>query len=88
MLADRALSCIMIETDGDCRRAISWMIEAGATGIWPLECTNGQNVIDVRNAYPNLQIFRGIDHAVPHDVSFDAYRYYRDRLRNSIEKYG
>ena len=115
MLAEHELSCIMMETDGDCRQAVPWMIEAGATGIWPFECTNGQNVVDVRKEYPDLQIFRGIDkkivasgvrgaideelesklpfmltrggylpgfdHAVPHDVSFDSYRYYRERLR-------
>jgi len=55
------ISCICVKTDGDCREAIPWMLETGVTGIWPFECTNGQNIIEIRKRYPRLQIFRGID---------------------------
>ena len=105
---------VMLHTDGDFRSLIPLILEAGVTGVHPFETTNGQNVVDIRKAYPRLQIFGGIDkralesgpaeidrelarrdipfmvsqggfipyvdHAVPPDVSWDNYSYYRRRL--------
>ena len=105
---------VMLHTDGDFRPLIPLILEAGVTGVHPFEVTNGQNVLDVRKAYPHLQIFGGIDkqalargpaaidrelaqkdipfmvsqsgyipyvdHAVPPDVSWENYCYYRRRL--------
>ena len=52
---------IMMHTDGDCRPLIPLFVEAGANGVHPFEVTNGQTIVEVREAYPDLIIFGGID---------------------------
>jgi hypothetical protein len=105
---------VMLHTDGDFRPLIPLLLEAGVTGVHPFEVTNGQSIVEVRKAYPRLQIFGGInkqalergkedidaelarlqipwmvsqggwipyvDHAVPPDVSWANFSYYRRRL--------
>jgi uroporphyrinogen decarboxylase len=52
---------IALETDGDCRPVIPLLLDAGITAIWPFEVTNGQNIVEVRKAFPELGIFGGLD---------------------------
>ena len=52
---------IMMHTDGDCRSLLPLFVEAGANGVHPFEVTNGQNIVEVRDAFPDLLIFGGID---------------------------
>jgi len=52
---------IMMHTDGDCRPLLPMFIEAGANGVHPFEVTNGQNIVEVREEYPELILFGGID---------------------------
>lgn len=52
---------ILMHTDGDCRPLIPLFIEAGVTGAHPFEVTNGQDIVEVRKAFPRFHIFGGID---------------------------
>ena len=52
---------IMIHTDGDCRPLLPLFVEAGANGVHPFEVTNGQDIVEVRDAFPDMLIFGGID---------------------------
>ena len=52
---------IMMHTDGDCRSLIPMFIEAGANAVHPFEVTNGQSIVEVREEYPDLIMFGGID---------------------------
>lgn len=61
VLRSYGVPVIMMHTDGDCRSLIPLFIEAGANGVHPFEVTNGQTVVEVRDAYPDLIIFGGID---------------------------
>ena len=60
-LADHGVDIILYETDGDCRPIIPVLLESGVTGLWPFECTNGQDILDVGREYPELQVFCGLD---------------------------
>ena len=52
---------IALETDGDCRPLIRLLLDAGISALWPFEVTNGQNIVEVREAFPALGIFGGLD---------------------------
>ena len=61
LMRSYGVPAIIVHTDGDCRKLIPEFIEAGATGLHPWEVTNGQNIVDVREAFPQFQIFGGIN---------------------------
>ena len=61
LMRSYGVPAIIVHTDGDCRRLIREFIEAGVTGVHPWEVTNGQNIVDVRKAFPRFHIFGGID---------------------------
>ena len=61
VLRSYGVPVIMMHTDGDCRPLIPLFVEAGANGVHPFEVTNGQSIVEVRDAYPDLLIFGGID---------------------------
>jgi uroporphyrinogen decarboxylase len=52
---------ILLDTDGDCRPLIPIFVEGGITGLYPWEVTSGQNIVEVRRAFPRLQISGGLD---------------------------
>ena len=55
------VNIIFLDTDGDCRPLIPVFLEGGITGLYPWEATSGQNIVDVRQAFPNLQMSGGLD---------------------------
>ncbi len=59
-LKSKGVKNIMIDTDGDCRELIPLFLEAGITGIYPLEVSAGIDLIKLRNMYPRLQMMGGI----------------------------
>lgn len=111
------IKIILVDTDGDCNILIPLFIEAGVTGLYPMESSAGMDILAVRKKYPNLQIMGGIskyavasgkeeidkmlisveelikiggyipyvDHSVPPSVSWDAFKYYREKLNTIIE---
>lgn len=60
-LRDRGVKHIWVDTDGDCWKLIPLLTEGGVTGIYPMEVRAGMNVLEVREAFPKLQIMGGID---------------------------
>ncbi|MDD5660017.1 MAG: uroporphyrinogen decarboxylase family protein [Actinomycetota bacterium] len=109
---------ILVDCDGFIGELIPLWIEAGVTGIFPIEAVN--DVSEIRQRYPKLQLMGGIDkkflfkeskrneidtglektrkildqggyiphidHAVSEDVTWDNFRYYREKLNDIIDK--
>ena len=61
LLRAYGVTVIMMHTDGDCRPLIPLFFQAGANAVHPCEVTNGQSIVEIREAYPDLLIFGGID---------------------------
>lgn len=60
-LRDSGVEVILVDTDGDLSKLTSLFIEGGVTGIYPWEVNAGMDVVEVRKAYPRLQMLGGID---------------------------
>ena len=61
LLRDRGVRHIFLDTDGNCWSLISLFIEGGITGMYPFEANAGMDVVEVREAFPRLQMLGGID---------------------------
>jgi hypothetical protein len=59
-LKARGVEVILVDTDGDCRELIPLFLEAGVTGLYPMEVSAGMDVVAARKAYPQLQMMGGI----------------------------
>jgi hypothetical protein len=51
----------IVDTDGDCNILIPLFMEAGVTGMYPFEVQAGMDILKVRQEYPTLQIWGGLD---------------------------
>ncbi len=112
----KGVSHIFVDCDGLITELIPLWLEAGVTGIFPVEAVN--DITDIRRKYPGLGLLGGIDkrplinggrdeidrelerirpllaeggyiphidHAVPQDISWKNFVYYRERLNRIIE---
>jgi hypothetical protein len=61
LFRDHGIRTIFVDTDGDCRKLIPCFVKGGVTGLFPFEVTNGQDIRDVAEAFPRLQIGGGLD---------------------------
>ena len=61
IMKDYGVMSVMVHCDGDMRPIMPLLIESGATGLHPVEVTNGQTVVEIRETYPRFQIFGGLD---------------------------
>lgn len=61
---DYGVENVLVDTDGDCWKLIPLFIEGGVTGMYPMEVQSGMDVVEVRRAFPRLQILGGIDKRV------------------------
>ena len=119
-LREHGIDIIFVDTDGDCRLLIPGFLEAGVTGLYPLEVRAGMDIVELRKQYPRLLMQGGIDktkvaegrraidveleaklpfmlsrggyipfcdHMVPPDVPWDNFLYYRERVRQYVERY-
>ena len=59
-LKSKGVNIILVDTDGNCSELIPLFLEAGITGLYPMEVSAGMDVISARRKYPNLQIMGGI----------------------------
>jgi len=59
-LRDRGVDNIIVDTDGDIWKLLPLFVEGGVTGLYPFEVNAGMNVLEVREAYPRLQMLGGI----------------------------
>jgi len=59
-LKSRGVPNIHVDTDGNCQQLIPFFLDAGVTGLYPMEVSAGMDVVAARRAYPHLQIMGGI----------------------------
>ena len=116
-LKSKGVNIILLDTDGNCSELIPLFLDAGITGLWPMEVSAGMDVVEARKKYPSLQIMGGIpkldismgkekideflepvswllkqggyipfgDHSIPPSVSWENFKYYRDKLNHIID---
>ena len=61
LLRDHGVEHRIVDSDGDNWKLIPLFIEAGATGLGPMEVAAGMDVVALREAFPRLQMVGGID---------------------------
>ena len=59
-LKSKGVDIILVDTDGNCADLIPLFLEAGATGLYPMEVSAGMDVVKARKDFPELQIMGGI----------------------------
>jgi len=59
-LKQHGVKTIFVDTDGDCFELIPLFIEAGVTGMYPIEASCGMDLRRVRSTFPHLQLMGGI----------------------------
>lgn len=112
----KGVSQVFVDCDGLIDELIPIWIEAGVSGVFPIEAVN--DIVEIREKYPGLNLLGGvdkrplingnredidrelerirpllpeggyiphIDHAVPEDISWNNFRYYREQLNNIID---
>jgi uroporphyrinogen decarboxylase len=61
-LKSNGIRHIIVDSDGDMRKIIPNFINVGITAMYPWECTNGQDIRDIRKKYgKKLGIIGGLD---------------------------
>ncbi|UCF95924.1 MAG: hypothetical protein JSV89_12130 [Spirochaetaceae bacterium] len=60
-LKDKGVRVILVDSDGNLEQLIPLFLEAGLTGVWPIEVRAGNDLLEIRRRYPRLQIQGGID---------------------------
>ncbi|MCL5072863.1 MAG: hypothetical protein M1308_18500 [Actinobacteria bacterium] len=115
-LKNKGLKDFVVDTDGNVSELIPLFLEVGMTGMYPFEVQAGNDILEIRKKYPNLQIFGGIDknklaidksaidnelvkvkemiklggyipyadHLIPPNVSWENFKYYRNKLKEII----
>lgn len=59
-LKAHGVNIIFIDTDGYCADLIPIFLEAGVTGMYPIEVSCGMDLVKVRREFPKLQLMGGI----------------------------
>jgi uroporphyrinogen decarboxylase len=60
-LKGKGVEIIIVDSDGNLDELIPLFLEAGLTGIWPIEVQAGNDLLEIRRRYPQLRIQGGID---------------------------
>lgn len=60
-LTERDIKMMLVDPDGNLDRLIPLFLEAGLTGVWPIEVQAGNDLLEIRRHYPRLQLQGGID---------------------------
>jgi len=61
IMREYGVPSVVIHTDGDVRPLMPLFVESGVTGLHPFEVTNGQDIVEIRKAFPRFQIFGGLN---------------------------
>jgi uroporphyrinogen decarboxylase len=61
VLRDHGVQTLIVDSDGNNWDLIPLFMEAGVTGLGPMEVAADMNVVEVRRTFPQLQIIGGID---------------------------
>jgi uroporphyrinogen decarboxylase len=75
MLHDHGVKIIFVDTDGNFWKLIPHFLEAGVTGIFPVEVAAGMEMTELRKTHPTLQLIGGVDKQVLFNESekIDSY---------------
>jgi uroporphyrinogen-III decarboxylase len=57
----RGIEVIMVDSDGDVRQLIPLWLDAGLTGVYPMEVQAGMDVVEVFRQYPQMMVRGGCD---------------------------
>ena len=60
-LRDNGVEHIHLDTDGNCWKLIPLFVEGGMTGVYPWEVQSGMDIVEVRKAFPKLEMLGGLD---------------------------
>ena len=58
---ERFLAVMVFQQVAPPKRLLPLFVEGGVTGVYPFEVMSGMNVVEVRRAFPTLQILGGLD---------------------------
>ena len=61
MLRDHGVKNMIVDSDGNNWELIPHFMDGGVTGMGPMEVAAGMEVVELRRAFPRLQIIGGID---------------------------
>ena len=61
MLQDHGVRIVFVDSDGNVWKLLPSFLEAGVTGLGPMEVAAGMDVAEVRQAFPRLQMLGGVD---------------------------
>ena len=61
MLKDHGIPVIVVDSDGNVDQLIPLFLESGLTGMFPFEVQAGNDIVAIREQYPKMHIFGGID---------------------------
>lgn len=120
-LRENGVHNFCVDSDGNCEELIPLFLEVGMTAILPFEVQAGNDIVEIRKNYPQLQIYGGIDknaiargkqaidveleaklpsllkqggyipfadHLIPPNVSWENFRYYRQRVKELVIDFG
>ncbi len=119
-LRGKGVDIILVDTDGNIEKLIPQFLEAGVTGMYPMETSAGMDVVKLRKQYPRFQMMGGVpkydmalgpqrieefltpvaallkhggyvptgDHCISPGVSWEQFKYYRNRLNEIIDANG
>ena len=59
-LKAHGVTTIFVDTDGECTDLIPLFMDAGITGLYPMEASCGVDIVKVRKRYPTLQLMGGV----------------------------
>ena len=59
-LKGHGVDVILVDTDGQCEELIPLFLEAGVTGLYPMEVSTGMDVVAARKSFPQLQMMGGV----------------------------
>jgi uroporphyrinogen decarboxylase len=59
-LRGKGVDIILVDTDGNIEALIPQFLEAGVTGMYPMETTAGMDVVKLRKQYPKFQMMGGV----------------------------
>ena len=60
-LNGKGVRIILVDSVGNLDELIPLFLEAGLTGVWPIEVQAGNDLLEIRRRYPQLQIQGGIN---------------------------
>jgi uroporphyrinogen decarboxylase len=60
-LKSRGCDIILVDTDGNCWELIPGFLKAGVTGISPYEVNAGMDIVKVRETFPELMMYGGLN---------------------------